>query len=220
MGGVNARRRKPAHSARRKRRPAATRRRILDAAVAEFSAQGLAGGRVDEIARRAGVGKRMLYHYFGNKDALWLAVLEEAYGEIRGAEAQLDIAHLPPIEAIRRLVQFSIRYCQDHPQFVSLLIGENLNRARHLKRSRKVRDLHVALVGTIADLLRRGVRLRVFRAGIDPSELYIAIAALGFFYFANIHTLSVIFGRDLNSPRARARHLDYAVEIVLRFLRR
>ena len=127
---------------------------------------------------------------------------------------------LPPIEGVRRLVEFSIRYCQDHPQFVSLLIGENLNRARHLKRSRKVRDLHVALLGTIADLLRRGARLRVFRAGIDPSELYIAIAALGFFYFANIHTLSVIFGRDLNSPRARRRHLDYAVEIVLRFLRR
>jgi TetR/AcrR family transcriptional regulator len=218
MSSVNARRFKPTHSAPRKRRPAATRRRILGAAVAEFSAKGLAGGRVDEIARRAGVSKRMLYHYFGNKDALWLAALEETYDEIRGAEAQLDIAHLSPIEGIRRLVEFSVRYCQDHPEFVSLLIGENLNRARHLRRSKKVRDLHVALLGTIADLLKRGVQARVFRAGIDPAELYIAIAALGFFYFANIHTLSVIFGRDLNLPRTRRRHRDYAVEIVLRFL--
>jgi AcrR family transcriptional regulator len=219
MNGVNARRNRAAHLARRKRRPATTRRRILSAAVAEFSAAGLAGGRVDEIARRAGVSKRMLYHYFGNKASLWLATLEETYGEIRGAEARLDIAHLPPLEGIRRLVEFSVRYCQDHPEFVSLLIGENLNRARHLRRSKKVRHLHVALLGMIADLLKRGVQAQVFRAGIDPSELYIAIAAFGFFYFANIHTLSVIFGRDLNLPRARRRHLDYAVDLVLRFLR-
>src|SRR5579883_3182504 len=118
MGTVNARRRgaKP-----HKRRPAATRRKILDAAIAEFSAAGLAGGRVDEIARRAGVSKRMLYHYFGNKDELWLAVLEETYAEIRGAEAGLDLARLPPVDAVRRLVEFSLRYCQDHPEFVSLL---------------------------------------------------------------------------------------------------
>lgn len=218
MGTVNARQ-GCAKSPPRKRRPAATRRKILSAAMAEFSASGLAGGRVDEIARRAGVSKRMLYHYFGNKDALWLAVLEETYEEIRGAEARLDIARLPPAEAIRRLVEFSVRYCQEHPEFVSLLIGENLNRARHLRKSKKIRRLHVALLGAIGDLLERGARERVFRAGVDPSELYIAIAALGFFYFANIHTLSVIFDRDLNAPRARRRHLSYAVDLVLRFLR-
>src|SRR5579883_1549031 len=203
----------------RKRRPAATRRKILKAAMAEFSAAGLAGGRVDKIARRAGVSKRMLYHYFGNKDSLWLAVLEETYGEIRGAEARLDVARAPPAEAIRKLVEFSIRYCQDHPEFVALLIGENLNRAKHLRKSKKIRSLHVAQLSAIDALLERGAREGVFRAGVDSSELYIAIAALGFFYFANIHTLSVIFGRDLNAPRARRRHLAYAVELVLRFLR-
>lgn len=219
MNPVNTRaaRRRPATA--RKRQPVATRRNILGAAIAEFAAEGLAGGRVDEIARRAHVSKRMLYHYFGNKDALWLAVLEDTYGKIRGEERRLDVGRLPPREGMRRLVEFSVRYCQDHPEFVSLLIGENLNRARHLRRSAKMRDLHISLLEVIADLLDRGARAGVFRAGIDPAKLYITIASLGFFYFSNVHTLSVIFGRNLNAPAARRQHLSHAVDVVLGFLR-
>src|SRR6185437_14241273 len=141
----------------RSREPAATRRNILAAAIGEFAA----GGRVDEIARRAGVGKRMLYHYFGNKEALWLAVLEDAYAKIRGEERLLDVGRLPPREGMRRLVEFSIRYCEDSPDFVALLIGENLNRARHLRRSPRIRDMHVSLLAVIAGLLDRGARAGV-----------------------------------------------------------
>ncbi len=219
MKAVNTRapRRRPAGA--RKRQPVATRRNILAAAIAEFADQGLAGGRVDEIARRARVSKRMLYHYFGNKDALWLAVLEDAYGKIRSEERRLDVGRLPPRDGMRRLVEFSVRYCQDHPEFVSLLIGENLNRARHLRRSTKMRELHISLLQVIAGLLDRGERMGVFRSGVDPAQLYITIASLGFFYFSNVHTLSVIFGRDLNAPAARRKHLSHAVEVVLGFLR-
>jgi len=219
MSAVNARpgRRKPPSF--RKREPAATRTGILAAAIAEFSAKGLAGGRIDEIARRAGVSKRMLYHYFGNKDALWLATLEDAYEKIRSEERRLDIGRLPPREGMRRLVEFSIGYCEAHPEFVALLIGENLNRARYLRRSRKIRKLHSSLVQVIADLLERGRRAGVFRAGVDPTELYISMAALGFFYFSNAHTLSVIFKRDLHAPAARRRHSRHAVDVVLGFLR-
>ncbi|HKW54504.1 MAG TPA: TetR/AcrR family transcriptional regulator [Stellaceae bacterium] len=219
MKGVNtgAARRRPRAS--RPRQPAATRRNILAAAIAEFAAAGLAGARVDEIARRAGVGKRMLYHYFGNKEALWLTVLEDAYAKIRGEERLLDVGRLAPRDGMRRLVEFSIRYCQDNPDFVALLIGENLNRARHLRRSRRIRDMHVSLLAVIADLLERGARAGVFRRGIDPSELYITIAALGFFYFSNVHTLSAIFGRDLNAVAARRQHQRHAVDVVLGFLR-
>jgi AcrR family transcriptional regulator len=219
MKGVNTGAARLRPRASRPRQPAATRRKILAAAIAEFAAAGLAGARVDEIARRAGVGKRMLYHYFGNKEALWLAVLEDAYARIRGEERLLAVGRLPPRDGMRRLVEFSVRYCQDNPDFVALLIGENLNRARHLRRSRRIRDMHVSLLAVITDLLERGARAGVFRRGIDPRELYITIAALGFFYFSNVHTLSVIFGRDLNAVAARRQHQRHAVDVVLGFLR-
>jgi AcrR family transcriptional regulator len=219
MKGVNTGAARLRPRASRPRQPAATRRKILAAAIAESAAAGLAGARVDEIARRAGVGKRMLYHYFGNKEALWLAVLEDAYARIRGEERLLAVGRLPPRDGMRRLVEFSVRYCQDNPDFVALLIGENLNRARHLRRSRRIRDMHVSLLAVITDLLERGARAGVFRRGIDPRELYITIAALGFFYFSNVHTLSVIFGRDLNAVAARRQHQRHAVDVVLGFLR-
>jgi AcrR family transcriptional regulator len=204
---------------RRHRQPLVTRRQILEAATAEFAAKGLAGARIEEIARRACINKRMLYHYFGNKEALWLAVLEQAYLHIRNEERELDVARLSPVEGIRRLIEFTIAYDHAHPEFISLLQGENLHRARYLRRSRKVRELHTSLLDVIRDILKRGRQTGVFRDGVDPVELYITIAALGFFYFSNIHTLSTIFGRDFNSAAARQRHLGHATTLVLGYLR-
>ena len=204
---------------RRQRRSLVAASHILAAAGAEFAAKGLAGARVDEIARRAGVNKRMLYHYFGNKEALWLAVLEHAYDGIRKEERQLDVGSLPPVEGMRRLIEFSVGYCADHPEFLALLNSENLHKAKYLKRSTRMHELHSALLQVIADLLERGQRAGVFRQGVDPAELYIHIAALGFFYFSNIHTLSAIFERDLDAPRTRRRHVKQAAEVILGYLR-
>jgi AcrR family transcriptional regulator len=204
---------------RRRRQPSETHGNILAAATAEFAAKGLAGARVDEIARRAGVNKRMLYHYFGNKEALWLAVLEHAYVSIRKEERLLDVGSLAPVEGMRRLIEFSVGYCADHPEFLALLNSENLHRAKYLRRSKKMRELHTSLLHVIADLLERGRRQGVFRAGVDPAELYINIAALGFFYFSNIHTLSAIFDRDLNAQRVRRRRLQQAADVILGYLR-
>ena len=219
MRPVNSHSGPPVVGASRRRRPLVTRRRILDAATAEFAAKGLAGARVDEIARLAGINKRMLYHYFGNKEALWLAVLEEAYLHIRNEEREIDVGRLSPAEGMRRLIEFTLAYDHAHPEFISLLLGENLHRARYLRRSRKVRELHTSLLDLIGELLDRGRRLGVFRNGVDPAELYITIAALGFFYFSNVHTLSTIFGRDFNSTVARQRHLKHATNVVLGYLR-
>jgi AcrR family transcriptional regulator len=219
MDPVNARaagRKRPSGS---RRRPDVTRRTVLRAATAEFARNGLAGARVDEIARRAGVSKRMLYHYFGNKEAVWLAVLEEAYLRIREEERRLDVERLSPVAGMRRLIAFTIGYDHAHPEFISLLLDENLHRAKYLRRSRKIRDMHTSLLGVIADLLDRGHQAGVFRANVDPAELYITIAALGFFYFSNIHTLSTIFGRDFSSDAARRQHLRHATNVVLGFLR-
>jgi AcrR family transcriptional regulator len=202
------------------RDPERTRAAILAAATAEFTAKGLNGARVDDIARRAGINKRMIYHYFGDKAGLYLAVLESTYAAIRTAEIGLNLAARAPVEGMRELVAFTWNYFLAHPEFLSLLATENLHRARYLKQSRRIRELHSPLVGTISELLARGVKVGLFRAGVDPVQLYITIASLGFFYMSNRHTLSTVFGRDLGAAdqlRARAEHI---ADVVLSYLRR
>ena len=187
-----------------------TRGRILSAATAEFARHGLAGARVDRIAERAAANKRMLYYYFGAKEDLFLAVLEAAYERIRTAERALDLEHADPREALKRLVDFTWRYCLRHPEFQSLLHSENLHKGGHLVRSKRVHELHSPLVETLRAILRRGERDGLFRPGIDPVQLYISIAAEGYFYLSNRYTLSRIFRRDLMARPAldgRARHI-------------
>jgi AcrR family transcriptional regulator len=200
------------------RDPERTRAAILEAATAEFTSKGLGGARVDEIARRARANKRMIYHYFRDKEGLYLAVLEAAYTGIRTAERGLRLADKDPVEGMRELVLFTWHYFIDHPEFLSLLGTENLHRAAYLKRSKKIRDLHSPLVGMIADLLERGAKQGVFRREVDPVDLYISIAALGFFYMSNRFTLSTIFGRDLAAPASLEARGRTIVEVVLAYL--
>jgi TetR/AcrR family transcriptional regulator len=197
----------------------ATRQRILAAAEAEFSAKGLAGARVDLIAHAADSNKRMIYYYFGNKEQLYLAVLENAYTHMRAQERDIVLGHLEPQAAIRALVQFKFDYFARHPALIGLLNGENVHRARYLKRSRRLRDLHVPLVKTIAGILKQGATRGTMRKGVDPLQLYMSISAVSYFYFSNRATLSTAFGRKLEAPaeaRARRRH---AVEVILGYLR-
>ncbi len=201
------------------RNPVLNRRAILDAATHEFATKGFGGARVDAIAARAGSNKRMLYHYFGNKEDLYLAVLEETYRGIRLAEADLNLSHLEPEDGVRRLVLFTWRYFIDHPEFLSLLNTENLMGGRFLKRSENIRDLHSPLVSLLSDLLDRGVEKGVFRAGVTPVQLYVTIAGLGFFYMSNRWTLSTIFGRDLAANEALAERGEHIVDVVLGYLR-
>jgi AcrR family transcriptional regulator len=200
------------------RDPERTRAAILRAATAEITAKGLNGARVDTIAKRAGVNKRMLYHYFGDKQGLYLAVLEDTYAAIRAAEIGLNLTELDPVAGMRKLALFTWQYFIDHPEFLSLLATENLNRAAYLKKSTRIRHLHAPLVDMIRGLLERGANQKIFRADIDPVELYISIAGLGFFYMSNRHTLSTIFGKDLSTPRRLAQRGDHIVEVVLTFL--
>ena len=202
------------------RDPERTRGAILAAATQEFSTNGLTGARVDAIAQRARVNKRMIYHYFGDKDGLYLAVLEATYRSIRAAELDLHLTDRDPVDGMRELVLFTWRYFLAHPEFLSLLGTENLHKAAYLKRSKRIRELHSPLVGMLSALLARGAKARVFRAGVDPVELYITIAALGFFYLSNRHTLSTIFGRDLAAPKSIAAREQHIVDVVLNYLKR
>jgi AcrR family transcriptional regulator len=201
-----------------RRDPARNQERILGAATEEFSRYGLGGARVDRIAARAGSNKRMLYYYYGNKDALFLAVLESRYAHIRRAEQGLHLRDLDPVEGVQRLIAFTWNYYLKHPEFLTLLNSENLHRARHLKRSDQIAAMHSPLIATLKDLLERGARNKQFRNDVDPVQLYISIAALGYFYLSNRHTLSTIFERDLISARNRAERLKHMTALVLGYL--
>lgn len=223
MAPVNAARKAPGKHATKaksaKRDPAAVRQRILLAALAEFSEKGLGGARVDVIAERARANKRMLYHYFGNKDDLFLAVLEFAYGEIRSAELELNLDDLSPEDGMRRLLGFTFDYFIKAPYFINLLNSENLHRARHLQRSKAILHMHAPVIGLITDLLRRGIADGVFRPDADPIQVFITNASLGYFYFSNNHTLSTIFGRDLMQDQELEARRAHVIDVVLGYLR-
>ena len=217
---MSARRSTDARRANGARDPERSRAAILAAATAEFARHGLGGARVDRIAARAGANKRMLYYYFGDKDALFRAVLEAAYAEIREAEQALKLLDSSPADAIAALVRFTFRYYIEHPEFITLLNSANLHRARHLKGSKRARALNSPLIALIEGILNRGVRDKVFRRGVDPVQLYISIAALGYFYLGNAHTLSAIFRRNLSAKRALEHRAAHMVDVVLGYLRK
>ena len=187
---------------RRRRDPDASRQRILEAATEEFASKGFGDARVDEIARRAGINKRMLYHYFGNKDDLFQAVLEEIYETICQAGARLELADVAPGKGLARLVDFVWDYYVAHPHSITLLNTENLHNARHLRFSERTRTIHPPFENMIRDLLDRGVARGEFRDGVDAVDLYITIVGLVYYYLSNSPTLSVFFGRDLRAPKA------------------
>jgi TetR/AcrR family transcriptional regulator len=202
-----------------RRNPEATRNKLLIAARREFADSGFAGARVDEIAARAGVNKQLVYHYFGDKDALYLAVLEWVYEEIRNHERQLNLEGLAPEHAIRKLIESSFDHLATHPDFILLLNDENRAGARHVRGSRRLQAMHSPLVSMVSKILSDGVRSGVFRKGINPVHLYISIAGLSYFFFSNARTLSAIFGKDLSGAAAKRARRRHVVDLVLQALR-
>lgn len=205
--------------ARHRRSADGTRARILDAAYGEFAAKGFEGARIDVIAEAAEANKRMIYHYFGDKEGLYLAVLEEAYDRARSAERQLDLARLDPDTAMQRLVGFTFDSFVDDRSFIHLLNTENLMGARYLARSEKVPAMHSPLFGMISDILKRGAADGSFRIDVDPAQLWISIVGLSYFYFSNLHTLSLVTGHDLQSPKALAERRAHVVGLIMDYLR-
>ena len=193
---------------------------ILNAARDEFAEHGLGGARVDRIAERAGLNKRLIYYYFEDKERLFQAVLEQAYLHIREAEYKLNLLTQKPADAIRSLVEFTWNYYLAHPEFLTLLNSANLHRARHLKTSQSVREMNSPLISTIGEVLERGRNDGSFRGGIDPLQLYVSIAGLAFFYLSNNYTLSAIFGRDLMTAKSRSERLSHICEVTLGYVLR
>jgi AcrR family transcriptional regulator len=191
---------------------------ILAAARDEFAEYGLGGARVDRIAERAALNKRLTYYYFEDKESLFQAVLEQAYRDIRTEETKLRLADLEPVAAVRRLIEFTWDYYLAHPEFITLLNSANLHKARHLAESKRAKELNSPLIETLATVLERGRRGGSFRGGVDPVQLYVSIAGLAYFYLSNSHTLSAIFGRDLMSSKARSERLSHMTDVILGYL--
>jgi TetR/AcrR family transcriptional regulator len=204
---------------RRPRDPEATRQNILDAAFIEFSDNGLSGTRVDAIAARTGTNVRMIYYYFGSKDGLYRAVLEQAYAAMRAAEANLGLESLAPDTAIQRMTEFVFDYHAAEPRFARLVTIENIHRAEHIARSVTMPAMNLTVISSIAAILASGQAEGRFRPDADPLGVHLLITGFCFFRVANRHTLRTIFGKDPLSPDLRDAHRRMAVESVLGYLR-
>jgi AcrR family transcriptional regulator len=198
----------------------ATRNNILDVATRHFAAKGYTGARVDEIAAETATSKRMIYYYFTDKEALFIAVLEHAYRGMRGYEGRLDFDQLDPKAAIAALVEYTFDYQSEHADFVRLVMNENIHRGRHMLKSTAIRDLNISVIAALENIYERGVRAGVFRPGIDVIDFHWAISALCFFNVSNQYTFSIIFERDLSSDLSLAARKAQVVEMVLRWIDR
>jgi AcrR family transcriptional regulator len=207
-------------SATRPQDPEGTKRNILEIASEEFALNGLSGARIDEIAARTRSSKRMIYYYFGGKEGLYLRALEHAYRLVREGEAKLDTEDLPPLEALRKIVEFTFDHHHQHEEFIRMVMIENIHHAQYLERSEVIRRVNETAIDHIARIYARGLATNVFRSGIDPVELHWQVSALCFFNVSNRATFSKIFGRDLGAKKEQARLRQNAVEMVLRFVAR
>lgn len=200
--------------------PERTMADILEVAIQEFADKGLAGARIDEIAAATRTSKRMIYYYFASKEGLYVAALEEAYRRMRSIESELHLADLAPEDALRRLVGFTVDYQLAHPEFIRLVMTENIHRGQYLAQSQSIHQLNVPAIDGLRQIYERGVAQGVFRTGIDPVDLHMSISALSVFNVANRHTFSLIFQRDLDDPRAMGARRDSIVEMIVRFVRK
>jgi AcrR family transcriptional regulator len=200
--------------------PERTMADILEVATREFADKGLAGARIDAIAEAMRTSKRMIYYYFGSKEGLYLKVLEESYRRMRAMEAEAHLDDLPAEDALRKLVAHTLDYQWGHPEFARLVQNENIHRAQYLAQSKTIRKLNQPAIEGLRRVLERGQAEGQFRGGIDAIDLHMSISALAVFHVSNRHTFSLIFQRDLDSPKALVARRDSIIEMVARFVRK
>jgi AcrR family transcriptional regulator len=204
---------------RRKNDPERTKADILEIAAQEFASNGLSGARVDEIADKTRTSKRMIYYYFGDKERLYAAVLENAYSKVRSIEAGLSLDELEPEEALRRLVEQTFENDEANEDFVRLVAIENIHRGIHLEKSAALRKINLRIINIIDGILQRGRAAGIFRNDLDATDVHLAISAFCFFRVSNKHTFGKIFQVDLSSRTLRGKHKRMIVDAVLRLVR-
>ncbi|PIT73183.1 TetR/AcrR family transcriptional regulator [Limnohabitans sp. G3-2] len=198
--------------------PARTMAEILAVATHEFADKGLSGARIDAIAAATRTSKRMIYYYFGSKDGLYLAVLEEAYRRMRAIESDLHLDDLPPTDALQKLVEFTYDHHRDNEDFIRLVMNENIQRGDYLRQSQSIQQLNSKAIESVRDVYDRGVVQGVFRAGLDPVDIHSAISAFTFFNVSNRHTFGLIFQDRASQDKATTLKRGHVVDLILRFV--
>lgn len=209
----------PTARRRRKNDPESVRADILAVATREFSEKGLSGARIDEIAEKTRASKRMIYYYFRDKESLYLHTLEAAYQKVRLQETELELDHLAPLEALSRLVQFTFCHHAKNPDFIRLVMIENIHHGRFLAQSELIQSLNAGVIDALADVYARGVESGCFREGLDPRELHWLISALSFFNVSNQHTFSRIFDWKQAAPENQQKLEEHVTDMVMRYVR-
>lgn len=202
----------------RKNNPEKTRENILQAAIAEFVQQGLAGARVDAIAERTQTSKRMIYYYFGSKEQLYVEVLEKLYGDIRSTEVDLHLGELEPKEGIRRLVEFTFDHHDRNVDFVRIVCNENMHKGEFIKQSSAIRAMNKTVLHALDEVLERGAKAGLFRQGLAALDVHLLISSFCFYRVSNKHTFGEIFQIDFSEEAHKVRHREMIVETVLRYL--
>ena len=200
--------------------PERTRADILRAAIAEFGEKGLSGARIDAIASATRTSKRMIYYYFGNKDGLYLAALEQSYGQVRDAELRLQLDDMDPETALRCLVTVMFDHHLNNEPYIRIVMSENMNRGRYLAQSTRMQDLNRPAITLLRTIYDRGAADGLFRAGLDATDIHASISALSFFNVSNRHTFGLIFQQDTQSPSYQALRRENIVQMILRYVRK
>jgi AcrR family transcriptional regulator len=195
-----------------------TRQEILDVALREFARNGYAGARVDEIAAKTRTTKRMIYYYFGGKEPLYIAVLEHAYSIARDAERYLDVEHLDPVTAIRTLAELTFDHHESHPDFISLVASENINRGEFIARSSALSELNTLAVSVTAAILERGYASGVFLRRAEAIDVHMMISSFCFFRMSNRYTFGAIFGLDMIDPARRDHYRQLLGDMIVSYL--
>ncbi len=200
------------------RDPERSREDILKVAIAEFARNGYSGARVDEIAAKTRTTKRMIYYYFGGKEQLYIAVLEHVYFVAREAERHLDVDHLDPVAAIRRLAELTFDHHESHPDFIKIVAAENVNRAEFIAKSKYLAELNTPAVSVAARILERGYASGEFRRQVDAIDVHLMVSAFCFFRMSNRHTFGALFGRDMLDPAQRDHYRQMIGDLVVSYL--
>jgi TetR/AcrR family transcriptional regulator len=196
----------------------ATKARILRIAGTEFARHGFDGTRIDEIAKKSKVSKNLIYHYFQSKDDLFIAVLERAYVLLRNRQDSIDLEQGKPLESIRRLVVETFKFWSQSRGLIAYMDSANFHKAKHIQKSAKIQQAHASLIAKMADTLQQGARAGIFRANVDPIDLYISISALAYHFFSFQRTFSIIFGKDFKAEDVIVRRLKHVEDTVLGYL--
>ena len=199
--------------------PVRTMAGILEVATKEFAAKGLSGARIDAIAEATHTSKRMIYYYYGSKEALYVAVLEESYRHMRQIESELHLEDHEPEAALRRLVEFTFDHHAGNEDYIRLVMNENIEQGAYLAQSKSIQELNVPAIQAIRSLYERGVKQGVFRPGLDPVDIHASISALTFFNVSNRHTFGLIFKDKAQVAMSAARRASIT-EMVVRFARK